>query len=288
VKSSLIAAVAALAVTIGVVLWALVAPRQPQHANAVNFSPPASSPTPTSSPSPIAVDLTAGMHQVLNQTFTRPLDKSVWGTCYPWAAGPGGCTNFANPEYEWYLPSQVRVSGGALRLTARRALTQGTTSTGQPKQYACRSGMVTSYPGFRFEYGLVEMVAKVPTGAGLWSGLWLAAANLKWPPEIDLLEQWGPPDNKAGVYFHPISAPFSKAHLNPAMKAQIATGWHTFSILWTRHQVTWYIDNQQMMTVTKNVPHQPMYLIADLANYTKSGGCIGQLAIRSVDVWQRR
>jgi len=130
------------------------------------------------------------------------------------------------------------------------------------------------------------MVAKIPTGTGLWSGLWLAAANLKWPPEIDLLELWGPPDNKAGVYYHPVNAPPSRFRLNPAMKAAITSGWHTFSILWTRRQVTWYIDNQPVTVVSENIPHQTMYLIANLANYTKSGGCTGQVAIRAIDVWQ--
>ncbi|HSR87235.1 MAG TPA: glycoside hydrolase family 16 protein [Streptosporangiaceae bacterium] len=146
--------------------------------------------------------------------------------------------------------------------------------------------MVSSYPGFRFQYGYVQMVANIPAGTGLWSGLWLAAANLKWPPEIDMLELWGPPDNKAGVYFHPVKAPFSADRLNPASRAAIVSGWHTFSILWTRQQVTWYIDNQSVLVVSKKIPHQAMYLIANLANYTKTGGCTGQLAIRSVDVWQ--
>jgi beta-glucanase (GH16 family) len=76
-------------------------------------------------------------------------------------------------------------------------------------------------------------------------------------------------------------------HLNPAMKASTASGWHTYSILWTRQQVTWYIDSQQVMAVNKNIPHQAMYLIANLANYTKLRGCSGQLAISSIDVWQR-
>ena len=29
--------------------------------------------------------------------------------------------------------------------------------------------------------------------------MWLAASNLHWPPEIDLLEHWGAPTSKSGV-----------------------------------------------------------------------------------------
>ena len=103
----------------------------------------------------------------------------------------GGCRNWGNPEEaEWYLPSQVKVSGGDVRLYARRKPTAGTTSTGAPEEYGCRSGMITSYPGFKFEYGFVQVVANIPHGRGLWPALWLAAANGQFPPEIDMVESW--------------------------------------------------------------------------------------------------
>ena len=41
------------------------------------------------------------------------LDRSKWGTCYPWFKTTG-CTNHGNPELEWYLPEQVSVQGGVL------------------------------------------------------------------------------------------------------------------------------------------------------------------------------
>jgi len=146
--------------------------------------------------------------------------------------------------------------------------------------------MVTSYKGFQFEYGYVSMVAQIPSDPGLWPGLWLAAANLKWPPEIDILERWGPPANKAGVYFHPVNAPPDITHLSPGMLAGLGSGWHTFSVSWTSQKITWYVDGIPLMVITSNIPHQAMYLVADLANYTKTGGCSGELLIQSIDVWQ--
>ena len=44
---------------------------------------------------------------------------------------------------------------------AQAVATQGTDSSGKPKTYACRSGMVTSYPGFNFEYGTVQIVVQI-------------------------------------------------------------------------------------------------------------------------------
>jgi len=116
--------------------------------------------------------------------------------------------------------------------------------------------------------------------------LWLAAADLKWPPEIDILERWGPPADKAGVYFHPLNAPPDITHLSPAMLAGLGSGWHTFSVSWTSQKIIWYVDSVPLMVITSNIPHQLMYLVADLADYTKTGGCSGELLIKSIDVWQ--
>lgn len=286
VRHRLMAAVAAPAAVVGLVACGLATAGQKQHANARKPHAAVGRSTPVQSPSPTGSEPPPNMRLIFHQTFTAPLNTSVWGTCYPWAS-QSGCTNFSNPETEWYLPSQVQVRGGALHLIARRAVTQGTTRTGQSQQYECRSGMVTSYPGFRFQYGYVQVVAQLPTRRGLWSGLWLAAASLKWPPEIDILERWGPPKDKAGIYYHPVNAHYSYFHLDPAQRAATASGWHTYSVLWTPRRVTWYIDNQKVMVVNKGVPRQKMYVIADLANYTSVGGCSGQVAIRSIDVWQR-
>jgi beta-glucanase (GH16 family) len=218
-------------------------------------------------------------------TFTGPLDTSVWDTCYPWAAVPAGCTNFGNKENEWYLPSQVEVTDDALHLIAQPIQTEGTTETGQPELYDCRSGMVTSYPGFRFEYGYVSMVARVPNETGLWTGLWLAAANLEWPPEVDIMEWWGPPISAAGVFFHPVGANPDVGDLSAKQMTSLSSGWHKFGLLWTSHELVWYIDNKPVMKITANVPQQMMYIIATLANFADTGGCSGQLLIRSVDVW---
>jgi beta-glucanase (GH16 family) len=230
------------------------------------------------------------MQLAFQQNFTGSLDSSIWNTCYPWAAAAAGCTNFSNQENEWYLPSQVQVSGGALHLVAQMEATEGTTESGQPEQYDCRSGMVTSYPGFHFEYGYVSIVAQVAMGTDLWSALWLAAANLQWPPEIDILEAYGPPVNFATTALHPVDASGVINYLSAAQYESLSSGWHTFGLLWTPQELVWYVDNTPVATVTANVPQQAMYLIADLANYsgagTGPGSCNGQLLISSIDVWQ--
>ena len=224
-------------------------------------------------------------------TFTgRKLDASVWDTCYPWLSQTG-CKNFGNhEESEWYLPSQVQVSGGLLHLVAKREVTEGTSSAGgAPEEFDCRSGMITSYPGFRFKYGYIQIMAWIPSSPGLWPALWLDPANFSWPPEMDMVESWGD-DVFAGSFFHFGSHGRGK---NGGRKVysppSLVAGWHTFALSWTKTQMTWLVDGKATMTVRTHIPREKMMIIADLASYKPIGGanqCKGQLLIRSVDVWK--
>lgn len=233
------------------------------------------------------------MRLVFSSNFTHgTLSPTVWDTCYPWANSSTGCTNYDNPEYEWYLPSQVRVSDDLLNLVAQQLPTTGRSANGSPEHYTCRSGMANTYPGFRFEYGYVKVVARLPNTEGLWSALWLGASNLKWPPEIDLIEYWGRQTNSTAVYFHPLGAVRLAAYPSTS---NLSVGWHTYAVDWTPSQLTWYIDGHKVMTTRQHVPHQSMYFLADLA-YTSTNkkliesgsGCNGTLSVKSVQIWQQR
>jgi beta-glucanase (GH16 family) len=219
-------------------------------------------------------------------TFTSgKLDNKLWATCYPWMDGPSGCRNFGSaPEYEWYLPSQVSISGQTLALRAEQVPTSGLNQNGQPQEYSCRSGMVTTYPGFRFEYGYIQVEAWIPESLGLWPAIWLAAANEKWPPEMDLLESWG---NRfqAAVYFHAVGA----AVVGNVMHPGIPQGWHTIALSWTKSQLTYFIDGKEFLTAHQRIPAQQMYFIVDLAEWqppSTPAYCSGQLLIRSIKVWR--
>lgn len=225
-----------------------------------------------------------------NATFSgTQLNTKVWATCYPprLFGEQNGCTNFLNKEEaEWYLQSQVRVSGGVLNLMAKREATQGTSSPNGPtKEYSCRSGMISSYPSLQFKYGFVQVVAKVAHGNGLWPALWLASANLSYPPEIDMIESWGV-NLLTAAYLHPLPAgTYRDRGLIPE---SLTTGWQTYSLSWTKSKLTFYVANKVVLTVTKSIPHQAMYFIANVAEYlpAKAGNCSGQMAIRSVKIWR--
>ena len=214
----------------------------------------------------------------------KHLDRKIWDTCYPLIPSyGGGCQNWGNPEEaEWYIPSQVKVSKGRVALVATRTRTVGTTKTGARKVYECRSGMITSYPGLRFKYGFVQVVASIAHGKGLWSALWLSAANGQYPPEIDMVESWGS-NVLTGSFYHPDTGHHGRA----TYPTSLTKGWQIYSLSWTRSTLTYWVGNKVVLTVTKDVPRQAMYFIADVAEYqpAKAGTCHGQMLIKSVKVW---
>lgn len=284
-SARLAGALAAMVVVVALTLWGLRSGPVSRAASGRQSnvsSQPTASPTRTSAPA--GTGNTKKLEFSASFSGTR-LDTKVWATCFPWHDLPSGCTDYGNNEYQWYLPSQVRVSGGALHLVARRIATQGLDSHGAPMKYACRSGMVTTYPSFRFKYGYVQVVARLTNSHGLWPALWLAAANQKWPPEIDIVEHWGSHD-QTGLFIHPIgSGQFGQR----VKTADLTVGWHTFGLSWTRSRVVWFIDGHELMTYDLHVPHQTMYFIANLAESGRVGrqDCAGTMVVRSVKVWSQ-
>ncbi len=230
---------------------------------------------------------TAKWHLKFHPIFSGShLNHSDWATCYPWADRPSGCTNFGHHEFEWYLPGQDRVSNGLLYLVAQRKRTIGTSPTGQRLVYGCRSGMVTTFHSFQFQYGIVQIVARMPaySNIGMWPALWLAASSEKFPPEVDILEHWNRAVRPTGVFLHTVNGPdvFAFPHT-----ANLGVGWHTFTLSWTKQGMAWFIDGKRVLRTDRTV-RQSMYFIANLADSrAPKYGCGGSLIIKSLKIWQR-
>jgi beta-glucanase (GH16 family) len=238
------------------------------------------------SAAPALLTVPAGWKLAFDPSFGgSQLSTGTWATCYDWAPSPSvGCTNNPAAEKEWYVPSQVNVSGGTLNLVAKQESTQGLDANGAAKSYTCRSGMVSSKPGFNFTYGLIQISAKLPYGPGLWPALWLAATNDQWPPELDIMEHWYS-EPQAKVYDHTVGKKYIGGPV--PTPANLSAGFHTYSLLWTKDRVTWYLDGAQVFTTTSYVPQQAMYFIANVADdSTAAGACTGTMQIQSVKVWQ--
>lgn len=187
---------------------------------------------------------------------------SKWNVSYFW--DNQGSTNPGNNELEWYLPANVSVENGYLKLTAKKELVNASDG----KTYPYTSGIVTTDKKFSFLYGHMEMKAKIPAGKGIWPAFWTLPMDHSWPPEIDAMEILG--DNPFKVY---MTVHFYRNSTAKGSGGGVYTGpdyskdFHIFGVNWQPDSVTWYIDGIQRAQYgnKKFIPNKSMYLLANLA-----------------------
>ena len=127
--------------------------------------------------------------------------------------------------------------------------------------YRYVSGLISSQPSFRQQYGYFEMRAKLPRGKGIWPAFWLLPADLAWPPEIDIMESVGDP-SKVYVTLHSKTAPSQGTEVPVT-----PDDFHVYAVEWDAKQVVWYVDGREVKRqATPADMHKPMYLLANVAS----------------------
>ncbi len=221
----------------------LASPTAPAGPSA-DVSPTVPTPTATQPSMP-------GMRLVFNESFTgQNLNADVWNTQYRW-----GSTN--PPELEEYSPQALSIQNGGLQITASKS---------NNPEHPYTSGMIASYDRFYFQYGYVEIRAKMPKGQGVWPALWMLAQDPKYADEIDIIEVLGNQPDKGYASIHYKNADGTRGHFSADVNGpDFSQDFHTFAIQWDYDKVVWYVDGQEVARTTDHVPHEPMYLLANLA-----------------------
>ena len=166
-----------------------------------------------------------------------------------------------NDELQAYVPAAVSVREGIVRLEARPDPTPYRGAT-QPVV----SGTLTSHGKFSFCFGLLEIRARIPSGAGLWPAAWLLPESLAWPPEIDVFEFRGQEPSRVLMTHH-----WTTAGGDPSYGSQGFDGpdfskeFHTYAVEWTHDRLVWSIDGVVRHQSPSHVPHPPRYLNIALA-----------------------
>jgi beta-glucanase (GH16 family) len=194
----------------------------------------------------------------------RSLDVRRWYTCFWWAATT--CSIESNRELELYDAGDVSVNGGALHLQAQKRQVVGW--NGVTHDYT--SGMVMTggrrgvrAAAFAFTYGYAEARVRVPKGKGLWPAFWLLPVSYDSRPEIDAMEILGDNPSAVHMHFHYADQDVGTTWTGPDFSA----GWHTFGVDWEPNAIVWYVDGVERWRFTDAsvIPHEPMYLLANLA-----------------------
>jgi beta-glucanase (GH16 family) len=203
---------------------------------------------------------------LLNEGFDGPaLNANHWSPCYEWSAN--GCTNMGNHELEWYVPQQDTVANGALSLQAKPQTVTGIDDQSFNYVSGMISGLSPDRTLFSFQYGYVESRVQIPKGQGLWPALWMLPASRQSLPEVDIFEAVGEQPDVAQLHTHWLENGQRQTAGIKWHGPDLTSGWHTFGLEWKPTSLTWYVDGAPRLRVTnpKAIPHEPMYLIANLA-----------------------
>jgi len=217
----------------------------------------------------------AGWKLVWHDEFSgKRLDTAKWNVLIR--------ENSKHNELQYYVPDEVYVENGFLRIRSR-VRKYGS------KEYT--SGRLDTKGKFAPVYGRFEIRAKLPDGKGLWPAHWLypqdrdwqmekmmedAVTNGKerlipeerpWYSEIDIMEFLGHEPNILYGTIHYCSFDGTRRSSSGKWndKVDFTKDFHIYSLEWEPDSIRWYIDGHIIHSTTDGIPHQPHYLILNTA-----------------------
>jgi beta-glucanase (GH16 family) len=192
-----------------------------------------------------------------------------------------------NNELEYYVPSAVAVQNGMATLTA-------TPKSGLPNGLTYESGKITTQGLFAQTYGIFEMRAELPAGAGMWPAFWLLPNDGSFPPEIDIMEQLGrdPTTTYSSIHWLNPGSSVLQTQTTAVDDLDTTGEFHTYAVDWEPDFTTYYVDGQAIARyATPPSVDMPMYVIANLAVGGawpgQPAGETGQMDIDYIRVYER-
>lgn len=189
-----------------------------------------------------------------------------------WTFETGNNNGWGNAELEYYTgrTQNAFVSQGNLIIEARQEAYNGS-------QYTS-ARMITKNKK-TFQYGRIDIRAKLPSTKGIWPALWLLGNNIdqvNWPAcgEIDMMELLGQEPNKVYGTLHygantTLHESIGTNYVLPG--ASFDQEFHVFSLIWEENSIKILIDDTQFFAATKaNVTaaypfNNPFFFIFNIA-----------------------
>jgi beta-glucanase (GH16 family) len=176
-----------------------------------------------------------------NLTWSDEFEGSQLGSDWTPEIGAGG---WGNNEWQYYRAENTNVAGGYLTITAKKENFSGSSYT---------SSRLITKGKKEFQYGRVDIRAKLPKGQGIWPALWMLGANIStvsWPAcgEIDIMEMIGGNNREKTVHGTVHWSNEANAHAQYGGSKTLATGtysdkFYVYSIEWDANSIKWFIDD---------------------------------------------
>ncbi|MCA1757329.1 MAG: family 16 glycosylhydrolase [Bacteroidales bacterium] len=120
------------------------------------------------------------------------------------------------------------------------------------KEFAFTSGIVSTGKSFRQKYGIFSAKIKLTTGAGPRHAFWMLSDKIT--PHIDICRTQR---NKVWMDYFGSDGSAKKSSAG----SKYARGFYIFTLEWKPDLLVWKINGVEVMRVTRNVPHEEMYII---------------------------
>lgn len=146
------------------------------------------------------------------------------------------------------------------------------------------STRITTAAKKEFQYGRMEVRAKLPVGKGIWPAFWMLGSNISkvgWPKcgEIDILEYVGREPGKVFTSLHTQDSHGNTINTKKTDFNTIEEGYHLYAVDWTKDKIEFFVDNQSVYTFSPEVKNenvwpfnQPFYFIINVAVGGNFGG----------------
>ncbi len=151
-----------------------------------------------------------------------------------------GENGWGNGELQYYTdrPENIIVEDGLLKIRAVRENLNGSEYT---------SARINSKDLYEFEYGRVEIRAKLPTGGGTWPALWLLGADIDtnpWPGagEIDMMEHIGNQQDRIFSTLHFEGMSGADGPGDSFIVDGVSEEFHVYEMIWTPAQIRLIVD----------------------------------------------
>jgi beta-glucanase (GH16 family) len=200
----------------------------------------------------------------------------VWATSYAWSGYTSESAHNIPGEQEVYVDPQFagtgktalglnpfHVSNGVLTITP--ALTPSAMKSSL-WNLDYTSGLLTTKGAFAQQYGYFEMRADLPEAKGAFPAFWMLPADGSFTAEIDIMEYVNETNSVHNtIHYGPDGAHWT-AQSFKSYVADLASGYHTYGLLWTSQTLTWYVDGTEVaQAATPAGAQKPMYMLVDYA-----------------------
>lgn len=199
-----------------------------------------------------------------------PPDPSLWN----FEIGNGaeqGIPGWGNQELQYYTEDNAIVEDGVLKITAKREPTNG---------FDFSSTRITTLDNFSYEYGRIEVRAKLPEGGGTWPAIWMLGENFPevgWPEtgEIDIMEHRGNEQNVIHGSLH-LPGNFGGNAISETTTVEgVSQEFNNYTVEWSPERILFAVNDEvyHEYNNTSGTPfNAPFFLILNIAMGGTFGG----------------